>query len=255
MSDVLEMRREERVLILTLNRPEKRNALNLQLSTELVRALTLADEDAGVGAVLIAANGSAFCAGMDLTEMGRVDLEELDRVQEALFTSAARVTKPIVAAVTGAALAGGTGLAANAHIVVAGRDAKFGLTEIRIGLWPMLVFRSVALAVGERRAVEMSLTGRVMPAEEARAIGLVSEVAEAPLERATQIAREISQMSTFILKNGLEYVRQSRGLASREAGEMARSMRETMLASPDFAEGIAAFREKRAPRWPNNKDY
>lgn len=249
MSEILEIRREDRVLFLTLNRPEKRNALNLQLSQELVRALYSADGDAGIGAVLIAANGKAFCAGMDLSEIGQVETNRLDSIHDSLFTIGARLTKPIVAAVSGPALAGGTGLVANAHIAVASPDATFGLTEIRIGLWPLLVFRSVALAVGERRALEMSLTGRIVPVDEAREMSLVHEIAESPLDRATEIARHLARLSTFIVKNGLHFVCEARGRTWKEAGDVARRTRALMLASPDFAEGVAAFREKREPKW------
>jgi enoyl-CoA hydratase/carnithine racemase len=249
MSDVLEIRRDERVLVLTLNRPEKRNALNLELARALVRALDDADADPKVGAVLIAANGKSFCAGMDLSELGEVDAAEVDLVHESLFTSGARLTKPIVAAVIGAAVAGGTGLVANAHVAVAAPDATFGLTEIRIGLWPLLVFRPVALAVGQRRAVEMSLTGRIVPAEEAREMALVHEIAESPGERAREIARHLSRLSTFTIQNGLAYVNQARGQAWSDAGALARQTRARVMESADFAEGLAAFHEKRGARW------
>jgi enoyl-CoA hydratase/carnithine racemase len=253
MSDVLEIRRDERVLILTLNRPEKRNALNLELARALVGALDEADRDPGTGAVLIAANGKTFCAGMDLSEIGDVDSAQVDEVHESLFTSGSRLTKPIVAAVTGAALAGGTGLVANAHVAVAAKEATFGLTEIRIGLWPLLVFRQVALAVGERRAVEMSLTGRIVRAEEAWNMALVHEIAESPMERALEIARHLSRLSAFAIQNGLQYVNQARGRNWLDAGELARQTRARMLDSRDFKEGLEAFREKRSARW-NSED-
>ena len=249
MADLLEVRQEERILHLTLNRPEKRNALSLELSQTLVRALDQADGDRSVGVICLGANGPSFCAGMDLDETGRVPVDTLHRVHEALFTAGTRVSKPIVAAVNGPALAGGTGLVANAHILVARPDATFGLTEIRIGLWPVLVFRAVALAVGERRALEMSLTGRIVHADDAREMGLVHEIAESPEERAREIAGNLARMSGFIIKNGMSYVQEIRGRSWQEAGQVARRTRTMMLQSPDFAEGLAAFREKRDARW------
>lgn len=240
---------EGRVLVLTLNRPEKRNALNLELCRALVSALEGAAVDDRVGALLIAGNGKSFCAGMDLSEIGEVDSAQVDEAQEALFTSGARLTKPMVAAVNGAALAGGTGLVANAHVAVAGRDATFGLTEIRIGLWPLLVFRSVTLAVGERRAVEMSLTGRIVAAEEAKQMGLVHEIAEQPMEqpmeRAMAIAQRISEYSAFTIQQGLEYVNKARGQSWTEAGALARATRARIIGSQDFAKRLDAFRRKR----------
>ena len=133
MSDVLELHREGRLLFITLNRPDKRNALNLQLSRELVHALETAEKDASVGAILLSGNGKCFCAGMDLSEITDTNTDEISSVQEQLFTIGARLGKPLVGAVHNAALAGGTGLAANCHIVIASEDARFGLTEIRLG--------------------------------------------------------------------------------------------------------------------------
>ncbi len=172
MSDTVHTVSDGRLLRLTLNRPQKRNALNLELCRALVEALEGADRDPKIGAILLSANGPSFCAGMDLHEIDHVDDGALSLVHEQLFTIGARLSKPLVAAVHGAALAGGTGLVANCHIVVASEDATFGLTEIRLGLWPFLVFRAVAAAIGERRATELSLTGRIFGAGEAQEIGL-----------------------------------------------------------------------------------
>src|SRR5205823_4845415 len=147
---MLQGSREGRVLRLTLNRPEKRNALNGALCRELVSAIAEGDRDPGVGAILLSGAGKSFCAGMDLDEMLTPAEAELGEAHEQLFTIGRRVTTPIIAAVHGAALAGGTGLAANAHIVIASDDATFGLTEIRIGLWPFLIFRAVVESIGER---------------------------------------------------------------------------------------------------------
>src|SRR5205807_7347899 len=116
---MLQGSREGRLLRLTLNRPEKRNALNGALCRELVAAIEQGDQDPGVGAILISGAGKSFCAGMDLDEMLTPAEVELGEAHERLFTIGHRVTTPIIAAVHGAALAGGTGLAANAHIVVA----------------------------------------------------------------------------------------------------------------------------------------
>src|ERR1700730_3014534 len=169
---MLESSRDGRVLRLTLNRPEKRNALNGALCKELVEAIEEGDRDPGVGAILVRGAGKSFCAGMDLDEMLTPAEADLGVAHERLFTIGRRVTTPIIAAVQGAALAGGTGLAANAHIVVASEDATFGLTEIRISLWPFIIFRAIVEAIGERRAVELSITGRIIDAREATSIGL-----------------------------------------------------------------------------------
>src|SRR5438477_7547087 len=162
MTDILHSVREGRLLRLTLNRPEKRNALDAALCRALVSALDEAAADPAISAILLTGNGKAFCAGMDLAEIEQTTgTAEIDAVHEQLFTAGARLPKPLIAGVHGAALAGGTGLVANCHIVVASPGATFGLTEIRLGLWPFLVYRAVAAALGDRRTLELSLTGRI----------------------------------------------------------------------------------------------
>jgi len=247
----LEISRHERVLSLILNRPEKRNALDLSLCRQLVDAFEAAGSDDAVGAILLRANGPAFCAGMDLSETPGIDQDQLAGIHDRLFTTIHRIRKPVIAAAHGAALAGGTGLVANAHIVIVGREVLFGLTEVRIGLWPVMIFRAVAHAIGERRAVELSLTGRQFGAEEALRCGLAAEIADDPMSRAGEIANIVSQYSPIAVCAGLEYVHQIRGLDWDHAGKIGQHMRDRLLAHPDFKEGVRAFLEKRKPIWPS----
>jgi enoyl-CoA hydratase/carnithine racemase len=248
---LIEKTQHGRVLQVTLNRPEKRNALDLALCRELVDTFDRADTERSVGAILLTANGPAFCAGMDLKESLEVDQVQLAGIHDRLFTTIHRIRKPVIAAVHGAALAGGTGLVANAHIVVAGRDVRFGLTEVRIGLWPVLIFRAVEHAIGERRSVELSLTGREFNAEEAFDWGLVTEIAEDPFKRALEIATAVSQFSPIAIGAGLDYVHQIRGRDWDHAGKVGRSTRDRLLSNEDFKEGVRAFLEKRPPSWPS----
>jgi len=251
MSESLQISREGRVLHLALNRPERRNALNVDLCTALAAALEQAEADPRVGAVLLSGNGKSFCAGMDLHEVLSTTGGDVNEVHESIFTAGIRMTKPLIAAVHGAALAGGTGLAANCHIVVAADDASFGLTEIRIGLWPFVIFRTVVAALGERRATELALSGRIFPASEAREYGLVHHVVEpaALMERAREIAGAIAEASPTAIQAGLAFVRDARGKSWEEGGDLARRMRNEVFRSADFQEGIRAFQEKRPPRW------
>ena len=145
----------------------------------------------------------------------------------------------------GAALGGGTGLVANAHIVVAAPAARFGLTEIRIGLWPVLIFRAVTLAIGERRATELSLTGRIFDAAEAVQYGLATEVAENAGERAAEIARLVAGHSAHAIGPGLEYIRAIRQTGWEAAGEMGRRLRDRLMSNEDFKSGVRGFLEKR----------
>lgn len=241
---MIEASQQGRVLHLALNRPEKRNALNTSLCRALIEAFAQANPDPGIGVILLSGNGPAFCAGMDLQEALNSGDADLAALHERLFTVIHRTSKPIVAAVQGATVAGGTGLAANANILIASPDAKFGLTEIKIGLWPVMVFRSIVLAMGERRATELSLTGRFFGAQEALAYGLVTEIVEDPLARARTVAAEIAAFSPNALSKGLDYARRIRNLSWEEAGELGRQTREGLMAHPDFATGVEAFLQR-----------
>jgi enoyl-CoA hydratase/carnithine racemase len=253
MSESLQINREGRVLHVALNRPERRNALNMDLCRALAAVFDEAEADAGVGAVLLSGNGKSFCAGMDLSEALSGETAAMNEIHERIFTAGNQMTKPIVAAVNGAALAGGAGLVANCHIVVAAEDASFGLTEIRLGLWPFVIFRGVAAAIGERRATELALTGRFLGAQEAREYGLVHYVVEtaALLARAREIAAPLADSSPTAIRAGLAFVRDARGMNWLQAGGLARERRNQVFHSADFQEGIHAFQEKRAPRWPS----
>jgi enoyl-CoA hydratase/carnithine racemase len=249
MSGVLESKRDGRLLHLALNRPEKRNALSAALCAELTAALTEAAHDPEIGAILLTGNGKGFSAGMDLDEALTADHGALADVQERLFTAYAWLTKPLIAGVHGAALAGGTGLAANAHITIAADDATFGLTEIRIGLWPFVIFRSVVAAMGERRCIELGLSGRIFGAAEAQSYGLVHHVvpaAELGL-RAHEIAEAVGASSPDAIAAGLAFVQESREVSLAEAGRAARGYRQQICEGKDFQERIQQFRSRRKP--------
>ncbi len=251
MSDLLLAERRERVLWLTINRPEKRNALTAELGRDLVDQVNRANHDTRIGAIVLTGNGTTFSAGMDLEEVARLKPTALSDVHEQLFTMGSRIGKPLVAAVNGPALGGGMGLVANCHVVIASAEARFGLTEIRLGLWPFLVFQAVATALGERRAVEMALTGRIFDAQEAQMLSLVQEISTDVVGRAMEVATGLSESSPTAIRSGLGFVEESRGKDLVLAAQIARRVREELFTTPDFREGIRAFLEKRKPNWPS----
>ena len=244
MSFLIEEIAPGRVRTLTLNRPEKRNALSAALCHDLAHAIESADADPGVGAILLTANGPVFCAGMDLGEVRPGLEDEISDAHEALFTIGARISTPLIAAVHGPALGGGTGLVANCHIVIASESATFGLTEIRLGLWPFLVYNSVEAALGERRTIELALTGRVFEAPEGWELGLVHEVTDDPTARALAVARMIADQSSVAIKTGLAFVQEVRGKTWQESARIARRVRNQVFASPEFQKSIQRFRSK-----------
>jgi enoyl-CoA hydratase/carnithine racemase len=234
-----------------LNRPEKRNALSLEMCRELADVLERAETDESIGAVLLEARGNVFCAGMDLDEALAGDAAEHAAMHERIFTIGARLAVPVVAAVRGPALGGGLGLVANAHIVVAAQGSSFGLTEIRLGMWPFVVYRAVAAAIGERRALELSLTGRIFGTQEALAWGLAQHVAPAFEldDRAWQVASSVAQLSRDTIRRGMTFVNETRGLDSKAAGALAARARKPVFEGADFREGVEAWRQKRPAKW------
>jgi enoyl-CoA hydratase/carnithine racemase len=234
--------REGRLLRLTMARASKRNALDRHLCRALADAVESASPE-DTGAILLAGEGPSFCAGMDLDDSLGPGADELAGLHERIFTAGIRSRVPIVAVVQGHAIAGGTGLVANAHVVVAAPDAKFGLTEIRIGLWPFLVFRAVEAAAGARRTLEWSLTGRVFGADEALASGLVHRLGGAA--EAEEIAGELASRAPDAVRLGMQYFRESRWIAHADQGKLAARLRSELMASPEYAAAVEEFRRRK----------
>ena len=244
---------KHRVLRITLNRPDKRNALDAEMCRQIIEAVHRAQEDRQIGSILLTGKGHVFCAGMDFDEAGGYDRETLSDLHEQLFTMGKRSVKPIVVAVNGAALGGGLGLAAQGHVVVASTGAAFGLPEIKIGLWPLMVYRAVETALGPRRTLELSLTGRLFHADDALAWGFAGSIChpEEVFDRAKGLARDLAKASPKAIEAGMSYLRLASNCSPEEAGQIARGLRHSLMDTPDFQEGVAAFKEKREPVWPS----
>jgi methylglutaconyl-CoA hydratase len=248
MNESLLISSQGRLRRLTLNRPAKRNALDVALCRSLLNAIRDAASDGAVGAILLDANGKDFCSGMDLAEALETDPDEVLPLHQELFSIGARLRKPMVSAVQGSAVAGGLGLALNAHLVVASSTARFGLPEVRIGLWPYVILPVVAAATGLRKATELSLTGRIVDAEEARRIGIVDVVVEpeAPHGRAERIALDLAAESATVIERGLSFVQQVVGLDPDAAAKVASRFRREAHVSADFRDAVLAFQRRSA---------
>lgn len=251
------------VRTITLNRPERRNALTPEMQEELLVALHAAAFDASVRVLILTGAGEAFCAGLDLEVMKQfalshagdssavMALEEDARRIARIFRTLYELPKPTIARVQGHAIAGGTGLATMCDFTLAVPQAKFGYTEVRIGFVPALVSAYLSLQVGDKRARDLLLSGRLFSAEEARGLGLVTEVvaAEELDERVQTLAAQMvgnAPGSLRATKSLLaEMQRPALDAAIARALEVSAAVRQTA----DFREGITAFLEKRTPVW------
>ncbi len=245
-----------RIATLTLNRPDKRNAISFTLVGEFMRAL---DEVGRSGAqvLIVTGAGKAFCAGLDLEDLkGLLGLTAEQNVRDSqtmanLFRRIYEFPLPTIAAVNGAAIAGGTGIATMCDFTLAVPEAKFGYTEVKIGFVPAIVSSFLVLQVGHKIARDLLLTGRLFDAAEAHRFGLVNEVVppDELLPRAHALARQLLENSptsvraTKRLINGFISNTLDRQIAA--AVDDNAKIRTTA----DFREGISSFLEKRKPVW------
>jgi methylglutaconyl-CoA hydratase len=241
---------------ITLNRPDKRNAISYELIDDLTAALKKAAASPAHVMILTGA-GSAFCAGMDLENLkqliGRSDEQNLkdSETMAGLFRTLYDFPKPSIAAVNGAAIAGGTALATLCDFTLTVPEAKFGYTEVRIGFVPGIVSSYLISNVGEKRARELLLTGRLFGAQEAHDLGLVNEVVEPDrlMYRAHELARTLLEISPASLRTTKALLS---GFAKEQMDlQIGRAVHENaaIRQTADFKEGVSAFLEKRKPHW------
>jgi methylglutaconyl-CoA hydratase len=244
------------IATITLNRPEKRNAVSFELVGELMAAME--EIEASSAQVLIfTGSGKAFCAGMDLEELkslvGKTHEENVkdSATMAAMFRRLYDFPKPTIAAVNGAAIAGGTGIATMCDFTLAVPEAKFGYTEVRIGFVPAIVSSILVWQVGHKLARDLLLTGRLFDAAEANRYGLVNEVvpAERLLERAKEIATQLMQNSPSSVRATKRLINSF--IAAQLDGQIAAAIEDNarIRTTADFREGVASFLEKRTPVW------
>ena len=249
----------QRTATITLNRPDKRNAIDDLMVKELTTAFSMAARDPDAKVVLLNANGNAFCAGADLEYLKRIasfdqeeNLKDSSRLAQ-LYKIVYELRKPVVAAVDGPAIAGGCGLASVCDFIVAGKErAQFGYTEVRIGFIPAIVSVFLIKRVGEGRARELIMRGGVLTADEALAIGLATIVVPSSDLDATVrslITELLTQNSSVAMSLCKDLLSKVGGMSIADALDFASNMNAAARMTADCKRGIAAFLKKESIDW------
>jgi enoyl-CoA hydratase/carnithine racemase len=242
------------IATVTLNRPERRNALGAQMTNELLYAFDDAAADDEVRCTVLTGAGSAFCAGADLGQLtGVADALELPPKggYDDLLRMMTRTTKPIVARVNGHAMGGGLGLVAASSIAIASSDAKFGAPEVKLGLFPFMIYAVLERLMPRRRLMELLLCGERLSADDAAQLGLLNRaVPAAELDAAVKsVTDSLTAASPSAIKLGLSAVHEVDGLSFDEKLPTLAQRLVECLATEDAREGLTAFLEKREPKW------
>jgi methylglutaconyl-CoA hydratase len=245
------------IATITLNRPDRRNAISSTMIEEVLASLNTAEADSAVHVVILTGAGRAFCSGMDLetlqaiagktAEQNLADSRQMARMFHRLYS----FPKPLITAVNGAAVAGGCGIATFSDITLAVPEAKFGYTEVRIGFIPALVSVLVRRQMGEKRARELLLAGQIIDAAEAFRLGMVTEIVPADnlLQRAYEVAAKFLEASPTSLRRTKRLLLQYNDKEVTQEIELAIQENAAIRATEDFREGLASFLEKRQPKW------
>src|SRR6267378_469388 len=241
---------------LTLNRPDKRNAISAAMISELQSALDAIEKShARVG--ILTGSGKAFSAGMDLEMLAALakpsptENQEDSRRMAKMFRRIWSFSKPLIAAVNGAALAGGCGIATLCDFTLAVPEAKFGYTEVKIGFLPAIVSVFLTRQIGDKRSRDLLLTGRIIGAVEAKEFGMVTEVVpDGHLEERTlELANDLIAASPSSLTRAKQLLTSAAAAGVDHDLERAILENARIRCTPDFKEGVASFLEKRKPVW------
>jgi enoyl-CoA hydratase/carnithine racemase len=251
--DIL-LEREGATAVVTLNRPERRNALSLQMLQELTACFRALGQDAEVRAAILRANGPVFSAGHDLSEMVGRDgafYRELFEACTALMETIQAIPQPVIAQVHAMATAAGCQLVASCDLAVAAAEARFATPGVKIGLFCSTPMVALSRAVGARRAMEMLLTGEAISAGDALAAGLVNRVVPlAELPAATRaLAAKIASSSPYVVAVGKAAFYRQLQMPQPLAYDYAQDVMAANAAAADAQEGIQAFLEKRPAKW------
>ncbi len=253
-NELLITERDGELAILTLNRPQQRNALSVELMDQVISALGALRDDADVRVVVLAGAGPAFCAGHDLGEMRGLDLDGYRSVFATctrMMVAIHELPQPVIARVHGIATAAGCQLVAACDLAVSSSTARFATPGVKIGLFCSTPMVEVSRAVGRKRALEMLLTGMPIDAATAADWGLVNRVVEPDaLEASTrELARQIAAASTATIQVGKRAYYEQIDLDLEHAYELCQDVMSRNAIAEDAQEGIGAFLEKRQPVW------
>jgi len=240
------------VLTATLNRADKRNAIDTAMIDALLAALERADLDAGVRVMAVRGAGRDFCAGMDLNELLASADHSLEQNRQAalhfaeLFVRMRRLPKPVVAVVQGRALAGGCGLATACDLILAAESAQFGYPEVQRGFVPAIVMTMLRRTVGEKIAFDLATTGRLLDGTEAAALGLASRVYEDAdfEEQAAEVLRVLAEARPSALAFTKQQFYQLDGLSFDEGLRLGADVNAVSRGTPDFRAALSAFLKK-----------
>ncbi|MGC4051381.1 MAG: enoyl-CoA hydratase [Paludibaculum sp.] len=242
------------ILSITLARPERRNALSLQLMRDLTESLATAAGNPSIGAIILAAEGKVFSSGHDLSEMtGRSEAEyrEIFETCSQMMETLQRIPQPVIAQVQGLATAAGCQLVAACDLAVAAEGAAFATPGVRIGLFCTTPMVPLTRAIGRKRALEMLLTGRLVSAAEAAEWGLINRVVppEALEQSTLELASQIVAASSYTVGLGKQAFYRQIDLRQHDAYDYASGVMTENALAPDAQEGISAFLQKRPPHW------
>lgn len=247
---------KDHVLNVTLNREDKRNALTPIMVNELAFALSYAYHSSSVWAIVIDAKGPVFCAGADMRAFSGKEEENNSTIPKPekpvlLGEIFIECHKPCIAKVDGPAYAGAFLILCGCHYVIASEKAKFGLLEVKRGIWPMQVMESLLQIIPARKVLDWCMLGKTVSTAEAHSLGLVTNAVNSSNinEEVAKLTTEICSNSPSAIKYGLKAFDELRSIEKSQAHTYLNSMLREVLKTKDAAEGITAFKEKREPVW------
>lgn len=251
--EVILERRSDAVAVVRINRPKVRNALNMAVRRRLAEIFEGFVEDTALRCVVLTGDETSFAAGADIQDMAEIGAVDMYlRHNERLWEAVGRCPQPVIAAVNGFALGGGLELAMHADIIIAGRSAKLGQPEVRVGIMPGAGgTQRLTRAVGKFKAMRLCLTGEIIGAEEAYAMGLVSKLVddEQVFASAVEMAEQMAKLPPIALAQIKEVILHGQDASLGAALALERKALQVLFASQDKQEGMRAFLEKRAPRY------